>query len=213
MFASVSSFLAEHLPYISLFGTPVNVLAQLAGLVALALSIYGYFKPKLQFFVVAAITSFCFSVEGFFLLAESNTLSNIVGNLIVTARNLLIVVLLAKYKKDPPAWLAVPVLAIYWGVLLLCFPEQLSAWYTYIPPVSVSVYSICAMQKNFYVVKTGALIWEATFLIYHPITGAYVGFVRQVLLVTIVIVSMVQMYRTDKQSRTKTATPKEHTPC
>lgn len=211
MLESIRETLHASIPYITLFGTSVNVLAQVAGLAALALSIWGYFQPKLPFFIIAAATSLCFVIEGCFLFADSNTLSNIIGNSIVTLRNVLIVCFLAKWKKEPPAWLAIPFLVLYWGVLLLVFPEQLDAWYTFLPPVSVSIYTVCAMQKNYYVVKTGALIWETAFLIYHPITGAYVGLIRQALLVTIVVVSMIQMYRTNKHAAQE-ATPLVETP-
>ena len=196
MLDSISAYFSENLPYITLFGTEVNVLSQIAGFLGFFLILIAYQQKKLTFLIISGISYIVFMGESFFLLGESNTLSNVVGNATSFLRNLTMIFCLVKYKKDLPTWASIPFLAIYWiGAL-----PTLNVWYSYIPPIATTVYTLSAIQKNYYVLKAGALFLEGVFLIYHPITGAYVGGVRQAVLVVAIIISMIRMYLTEKKT-------------
>lgn len=50
-----------------------------------------------------------------------------------------------------------------------------------------TVYTFCALSKNYFVLKGGAFVLESGNLFYHAAVGAYVGIVRQIMLVTSVV--------------------------
>ncbi len=193
MLETLTLWLGEHLPYLTLAGVKINLLAQVAGFIGLAIILYSYFQEKLLFLVISGFSYLFFIAEGFFLLPDSETLTNVIGNVIALFRNGLLVFWLAKKKKDLPAWAALPFVVVFWLTSIPSF----GAWYTYIPPITVSLYSIAATCKNYYVVKGAALLHESAFLLYHPVTGAYIGGVRQAVLVLILIISIVRMYKRD----------------
>lgn len=202
MLETLTLWLGAHLPYITLFGTRVNVLAQVAGFVGLLLILYSYLQEKFALLFLSGISYIFFIAEGFFLLPDSATLSNVIGNVVALFRNLAMLFCLVHYKRDMPAWGAIPFLVVFWLAAIPTF----GPWYSYIPPITVSVYSLCAIQKNDYILKIGALIHETAFVIYHPVTGAYVGGVRQVILVAVLAFSLARMYRRDHAHSRQTLT-------
>lgn len=203
MFDTIASYFRENLPYITVFGTEVNLLSQIAGFLGFFLIMFAYQQKKLTFLIISGVSYIVFMAEGFFLLGESNTLSNVVGNGTSFLRNMAMIFCLVKYKKDLPTWASLPFLAIYWiGAI-----PTLDVWYSYIPPIATTVYTLSAIQKNYYVLKAGALFLEGIFLIYHPITGAYVGGIRQAVLVVAISISIIRMYRADKATAAVTEPP------
>lgn len=202
MLDTISTYFRENLPYITLFGTEVNVLSQIAGFLGFFLILYAYPQKKMKFLIISGVSYIIFMSEGFFLLGESNTLSNVVGNATSFLRNMTMIFCLIKYKKDLPTWASLPFLAIYWiGAI-----PTLNVWYSWIPPVATTVYTLCAIQKNYYVLKAGALFLEGIFLFYHFTTGAYVGGVRQLVLVVVITYSMIKMYHDEKANAVTTNT-------
>ena len=224
MFEQLGTFFAENLPYIELFGSRINVLSQVAGLVGFILIGIAYQQKKLPFLILSGVAYIVFMGESFFLLGESDTLSNVLGNATSFLRNLLMIFVLVKYNKELPSWASIPFLALYWvGFLLPLFTGAVDsladyAWYAYLPPIVTTVYSITAFNKNYYVLKGGALFLESVFMFYHPLTGAYVGGIRQAVLVISIIVSIIRMYRADKAKaqiaalQTDNATPGDPAP-
>ena len=193
--------------YIDILGEPVNVYSQIAGFLGFFLILYAYPQKKFKFLVISGISYIIFMAEGFFLFTpENNTLSNVIGNATSFLRNMTIIYVYAKHNKDLPTWASFPFLAIYWiGAL-----PTLGTWYTYIPPVATTVYTLSAIQKNYYILKAGALFLEGIFMFYHFKTGAYVGAIRQIVLVFVISYSMIRLYLEDKKKTADTQpTPTE----
>lgn len=53
------------------------------------------------------------------------------------------------------------------------------------------MYTLCSLSKNYFVLKVGALVLESGNLFYNASVGAYIGILRQVVLVISVIVSTI----------------------
>ena len=111
------------------------------------------------------------------------------------------ILFLRRYGREMPAWVAVCLLVPVWIICAFGF----GAWYTYLPPALQTVYTFCALSKNYYCLKGGALVLEGGNLFYNASVGAYVGILRQVVLVTSVIVSTIVYFVHSRRERAANA--------
>ncbi len=175
---------------ITLLGQEINVLAQIFGLFGLIFIVWSYQLKRSSFYIMQ-------SVGYLFCLAEGAVCAAFVGMVVTAAsiiRNLLMIYWLKKYEKELPLFITLILL----GVMVLgCLPFYITgnsvAWYDFIPVVSVSVATLTAIHKNYFVLKGGALAHECAYLFYQLNVGAYVGVIRQIILAVGIIISIVRM--------------------
>lgn len=192
--------------YIELFGFDVNVPAQICGLIGLVIILVSYQQKKLTFLWVQLI--------GYvFCLAESALCfgwTNVVITFTAMMRNVLMLLFLVKRGKELPLAFTLLLLAAMWGG---CVPFFVTAfrWYDLLPPTLITLSTLCAISSNYYVLKAGALTQEYCFIAYQASIGAYIGVVRQVVLGTGVLISIIRMAVCGKKSASKaTSAPDEN---
>ncbi len=187
--------------YVRVFGVTVNLFAQIAGLAGLVLIVWAYQLRKKGFLILSTAAMLFFLAESCILYADADTFTGIVLNAAAIVRNLLMLLFLCRFRREMPPWAAVCLLLPVWAVCAF----HVSAWYTWLPPLLQTVYTFCALSKNYFVLKGGAFVLESGNLFYHAAVGAYVGIVRQIMLVTSVvagtIVLAVRQARAKKTAR------------
>ena len=177
--------------HITLFGTSVNWLAQLFDIIGFVVFIFAYQQKKNRFVAVSIVAYIFFILESLsiLLIDNVNTWANIIGTASGIVRNIFMLYFAIKKDKEVPMWLALVILAATWGLNIPFF----DAWYTYIPCVALTICSITAVQKNYYILKVGAMINEAAFIVYNFAVGGYAGVVREIILVLVIAYSMLVM--------------------
>lgn len=187
--------------YLQLFGLTVNLPAQIVGLIGLAVIAVSYQFRKVKYLVWSTVAMELFLAESCILSADSDTVTGIVINATAIARNLAMIAWAVKKKAELPPWLAAAFLAPMWAVCAFYF----GAWYTYLPPVLQTVYTFCAVSRNDFVFRSGALVLESGNFFYNASVGAYIGVVRQIVLVTSVVVSIAAAARDGKREKAQAA--------
>ncbi len=77
-------------------------------------------------------------------------------------------------------------------------------WYTLIPPIAMSVSTIALYFKNFIFTKIGNIIFEALYLAYGIIVGAYSGLIRDGFgLVAAIVSIIVYLFASNKVKKIK----------
>ncbi|MBE5763440.1 MAG: YgjV family protein [Clostridiales bacterium] len=177
--------------HITIFGTSVNWLAQLFDIIGFIVFIFAYQQKKNRFVAVSIIAYLFFILESLsiLLIDNVNTWANIIGTASGIVRNIFMLYFAIKKDKEVPMWIALVILAATWGLNVPFF----EAWYTYIPCVALTICSITAVQKNYYILKVGAMVNEAAFIVYNFAVGGYAGVVREIILVLVIAYSMVVM--------------------
>ena len=184
--------------YVEVFGVQVSLYAQIVGAVGMVILVWSYQLGKTKYLIVSSVAMAVFLAESCLLYADADTFTGIVLNAAAIVRNLLMLFWEKRFRRELPAWTAILLLAVVWAV---CAP-RLGAWYTYLPPVLQTVYTLCALPKNYFCLKAGALVLESGNLFYNASVGAYIGVLRQIVLVCSVIVSTaVYTVRLQKKKR------------
>lgn len=177
--------------HVTIFGTSVNWLAQLFDILGFIIFVVAY-QQKKNTFVLASIAAYvCFILESVSILVidNVNTFANIIGTASGIVRNVIMIIYAVKRNKEMPMWIAFVVLGITWGLNVFFF----DAWYTYIPCIALTICSLTAVQKNYYILKVGAMINEAAFIVYNFAVGGYFGVIREIILVLVIAYSMFAM--------------------
>lgn len=180
---------------LELFGFTINVPAQICGLLGLIIILIAYQFKKRKLIAVQFI--------GYvFCLAEALFVSAWIGAVITAwamIRNILIFFFLSKYQKELPGWITITLVIAIW---LSCLPFYLTGfaanWYDFFPPILITIATVCAANKNFYIFKIGAITHESGYIVYHLCTGAYIGVVRQIIISIGVLISMYIMSKQDR---------------
>ncbi len=177
--------------HITIFGTSINWLAQLFDIVGFLVFIVAYQQKKKPFLIISMIAYVFFILESvsILLIDNVNTFANIIGTASGIVRNVIMIIYAVKKDKEMPMWMAIAILALTWGLNIPFF----DAWYTYIPCVALTICTLTAVQKNYYILKVGAMINEAAFIIYNFAVGGYAGVVREIILVLVIAYSMFAM--------------------
>ncbi len=185
--------------YFELFGLQINLFAQIAGTIGMVVLVWSYQLKKVRYLIVSTAAMAIFLLESCLLYADADTFTGIVLNAAAIVRNLLMLFSLLRFRRELPVWAALLLLALVWAI---CAP-RLGAWYTWLPPVLQTVYTLCSLSKNYFVLKGGALILEGGNLFYNASVGAYIGVLRQVVLVTGVIVGTISYALRQKRAHKK----------
>lgn len=173
--------------YVEIFGVSVNLYAQIVGTVGLVLIVWSYQLQKTGYLILSTVAMAVFLIESCLLYADADTFTGIVLNAAAVVRNLLMLFWRKRFQKELPVWIAFCLLAVVWAICAF----RLTAWYTYLPPVLQTIYTFCALSKNYFCLKGGALVLEGGNLFYNASVGAYTGVLRQIVLVIGVIFSTV----------------------
>lgn len=173
--------------YVRVFGVTVNLFAQIAGLAGLGLIVWAYQLRKKGFLILSTAAMLFFLAESCILYADADTFTGIVLNAAAIVRNLLMLLCLVRFRRELPVWATLCLLAAVWAACAF----RLNAWYTWLPPVLQTVFTLCSVSKNYYCLKAGALALEGGNLFYNASVGAYVGVLRQVILVAGVVAGLV----------------------
>lgn len=186
------------MPSVEIFGMLVNIPAQVCGLAGLVFIIAAYQMDKRRLLV--------FQLIGYvFCLAEALLVSGWIGTVTTFCamiRNAIMILYRFRYDRELPQWITIALVAITWlGCLPFYITGVAGAWYDYFPPALLSFSTICAVNKNFYVLKFGAFVHEAGYIAYHSSVGAYIGIVRQVILAAGIIISVARMIIADKKAK------------
>lgn len=173
--------------YVLVFGVRVNLYAQIAGAAGMVALVWAYQLKKEGFLAVSSAAMALFLAESCLLYADADTFTSIVLNAAAIVRNLLMLLCLVRFRRELPVWAALCLLAAVWAACAF----RLNAWYTWLPPVLQTIFTLCSVSKNYYCLKAGALVLEGGNLFYNASVGAYIGVLRQVILVAGVIGGMV----------------------
>lgn len=183
---------------VEILGMTVNVPAQICGLIGLVIIVAAYQMNKRKLVI--------WQLAGYvFCLAEALFVLGWIG-VVVTAgamvRNVFMIYYRYRHDSEVPQWVTTAMVALIWAG---CIPFYITgiagAWFDYFPPVLLTVSTVCAVNKNFYVLKAGAFVHESGYIVYHLSVGAYLGIVRQIVLSAGVVISVVRMILADKKSK------------
>lgn len=173
--------------YVTVFGLRVNLYAQIAGAAGMIVLVWAYQLKKKGFLAVSSAAMALFLAESCLLYADADTFTGFVLNAAAIVRNLLMLLCLVRFRRELPVWATLCLLAAVWAACAF----RLNAWYTWLPPVLQTVFTLCSVSKNYYCLKAGALALEGGNLFYNASVGAYVGVLRQVILVAGVVAGLV----------------------
>ena len=70
------------------------------------------------------------------------------------------------------------------------------------PCVFLTIFNLAAIQKNFYILKIAAILLEGSYILYNFITGAYIGAIREIVIVISIIISIIAMIIKEKKEKT-----------
>ena len=177
--------------HLTIFGTSVNWLAQLFDIIGFIIIAVAYQQKKKAFIIVSCVAYFFFVFESLsiLLIDHVNTYANIIVTGAGIVRNVIMLLYAVKKDKEMPMWIAIVMLVATWGLNILFFDE----WFTYIPCVALTICTLTAVQKNYYILKVGAMINESAFIVYNFAVGGYAGVIREIILVLIIAYSMFAM--------------------
>lgn len=195
--------------YVELWGLRVNVYAQIAGFVGMAVLVWSYQLRRKGFFVVNTLAMAIFLLESCLLYADADTFTGIVLNVAAIVRNLLMLFCTVRLRRELPFWAAGLLLVGVWAVCAF----RLGAWYTWLPPVLQTIFTLCSLKKNYYLLKAGALVLEGGNFFYNLCVGAYIGVLRQVIilcgLVAGIVVHFHRLRAVKKQSHSVSTEEKQ----
>ncbi len=178
--------------------TPILWVSQIAGLIGLILVCISYQFDKKKYLAISVIAFSFFVIEQVCAVLVVNVIVTIAGLL----RNLLIALYIKrKNEKTVPQRQLWCLVGIMWvavfaamGIMTLATNKnEFADWTNYLPLVLVSIFSILINNKNYYLCKLGAFIQEGGFLVYYAIFRLPVSALRQAILTTSVIVSVIIM--------------------
>ena len=180
---------------VSILGTDVNLLAQFWGFIMLIFIIISYQVHDTKYFIYMSIAfAFC-ALESLTL----GSISNFICCLVSICRNIA-VLYYRKKNADVPnlvtVALIVPVIIIAIWVVWVGSP-----WHQLMPPILAMSLTLLAVQKSIFWLKFGSIFIELGFLIFDIFIGAYVGVLRQGIVVTSVIVGLVRYISALKQGK------------
>lgn len=174
--------------HIEIFGEAINWPANLVGLFGTVFLLIAYLKKeKLQFtyWTFGAYLSFIGEAVILLVVDKTNVWANIFANILCVVRSIVLVKFL-KQGKEMPVWIAIVICGVLWISSAFFF----DAWYTYLPPLIVTIFTLSLLSSKFVVGKIGAIALEIGYLTYNFIVKSYVGAIREAVLLICVIISL-----------------------
>lgn len=194
---------------ITLFGTQINWLAQVIDLVGAVFLLIGYVQTKkLKFLTITIFAYICFASESVVLTVlnpETPRYADIIISSVAAIRNVIMILYATKKNKEMPLWAALVLLALTWAANIPFFIPGLFIqelkWYFFLPCTMLTIFNLAAIQKNFYILKVAAILLEGSYVLYNFITGAYIGAIREIVIVLSIVVSIVSMALKEKKEK------------
>ncbi len=181
------------LPSIYVFNIKINILAQVFGLIGLIFVVIAYQKNDKLSFLKFCNLQFCFTIlEATLLLAYTSVFK--IGSGIF--RNLVVAKYIKKNKKMPFIWNVV-------FVLMVVVPSMffINSWVAILPVISSIVSTIVTCQNNFKILKSGGIVVEIISMTHSLFIGAYVGFIRQTIILIAIIIGLVKYIKYEKRHK------------
>lgn len=186
----------NRLPCIYVFNIKINILAQVFGLIGLIFVVIAYQKNDKLSFLKYCNLQFCFTIiESLFLLAYTSVFKIGAG----LFRNLILVYYLKKNKHMPKVWNLI-------FILMVIIPSMffINNWFAILPVISSVVSTVVTCQKNFKILKCGGIVVEIISMTHSLCVGAYVGFVRQSVILVAIIIGLIKYIKYEKQQKIET---------
>ena len=160
---------------IELFGIEINWPSQILGLIGCAFCIYSFFlneKHKFLFYCTIGYL-FCIGEAVLLLFTGNNTYANIIATVIAVIRNILMYIFLNK-GKEVPVYIGIIFTLLIWLTAIPFYSE----WYTFIPPLAMTITTVALIFKNFILTKAANVVFELLYVTYGIVVGAYSGIIR-----------------------------------
>lgn len=179
----------------------VEWIGQIAGILAFITLSISYQFDRRKHLLFSIIPYLCFLTESACSLLSPSVLNNVVAII----RNIIMVYYLDKYNKQMPNKILFLMLALVWIIDLTMFfiTGRQGDWYNYIAPVVLTILSICYNFKNYYILKLGAFFMEFGMLVYYIVYMLPFSIIRQIILVTSLIISVIIMFVKDMKNKHK----------
>lgn len=193
--------------YITLFGQSINWVAQVLDLAGAFILLFAYIQSKkLKFLSISIFAYFFFAAESVvitFSAPDSPRYADIIISSVAAIRNIIMIFYLKKKNTEMPLWFALVLLGLTWAANIPffipgLFIEELK-WYFFMPCIFLTIFNLAAIQKNFYILKGAAILLEGSYILYNFITGAYIGAIREIIIVISIIVSIIAMIKKEKK--------------
>lgn len=183
----------NRLPCIYVFNIKINILAQVFGLIGLIFVVIAYQKNDKLSFLKFCNLQFCFTIlESLLLLAYTSVFK--IGSGIF--RNLVVAYYIKSNKKMPKFWNLI-------FILMVVVPSMffINSWVAYLPIFSSIVSTLVTCQNNFKLLKCGGIVVEIISMTHSLFIGAYVGFIRQSIILIAIIVGLIKYIRYEKNQK------------
>lgn len=196
--------------YITLFGQSINWVAQVLDLAGAFILLFAYIQSKkLKFLSISIFAYFFFAAESVvitFSAPDSPRYADIIISSVAAIRNIIMIFYLKKKNTEMPLWFALVLLGLTWAANIPffipgLFIEELK-WYFFMPCIFLTIFNLAAIQKNFYILKGAAILLEGSYILYNFITGAYIGAIREIVIVISIIISIISMIIKEKKEKT-----------
>lgn len=174
---------------ITVLGTEVNVAAQIADLFAFAFLGIAYLcKDKEKYLIFASCAALVFCLESTILAAYTN----VICNAFTMIRNVILMLLMRTGKRPKRT------LSILFGTAFSAVGVYSIATGNYIgvlPPLFGLTLTVLTTQNHLGILKVGCTFVEIGFLFFNYLIGAYVGVLRQLVIITSCVIGSVAYYR------------------
>lgn len=183
----------NRLPCIYVFNIKINILAQVFGLIGLIFVVIAYQKNDKLSFLKFCNLQFCFTIlESLLLLAYTSVFK--IGSGIF--RNLVVAHYLKTNKKMPKIWNLI-------FILMVVVPSMffINSWVAYLPIFSSIVSTLVTCQNNFKLLKCGGIVVEIISMTHSLFIGAYVGFIRQSIILIAIIIGLIKYIKYEKNQK------------
>lgn len=182
--------------------TPILWASQICGIIGFIIIVISYQFDRKKFLLISGFAYIFFVLEQILAGLYSNMIVSVLGFI----RNMLIIFFLIKKQKEMPNYFIYILLAITWIIEIIFFAidgAALRNFENYLPPLLVTIYTLVANNKNYYILKAGAFVQEAGFMAYYLLNGLPFSFLRQLILVISIMVSVIIMLIKSKKEKQK----------
>lgn len=173
----------KKLPYIYIFNLKINIFAQVFGLIGLVFIVIAYQKKEKIDFLKFCNYQFVFTLIESILLGAMTGVFKIASGII---RNLVVALYITKNKQMPKYFNLL-------FILLVVVPSLffINSWYSILPIISSIISTIVTCGKNYTILKIGGIIVQLLQITYSLCIGAYVGFIRQTVILIAIIIGLI----------------------
>lgn len=182
--------------------TPLLWASQICSIFGLIFLAISYQFKREKFYLIAGIASIFYMGE--------NAFAGLYATAIVCAISFFKFILTYIWVKKgqdklPDSWVYISLIIMALVIVVyMAITKTFNNWENYVPLVLTVIYSIMMNNKNYYIVKGGALVNEAGFLIFYIIEGLPVSIIREIILNTALIISVIKQIIKDNKNKNTT---------